>query len=166
MCGSHFCWSLTPCMLGAVLICPSRWSQENSHPLMPPLLLSVPLWVHSHYNPLCSFRWHICREEELIRLFCLAFWTRSGHQLLTTAVSTTLGLSFPIALPLLWIAQWHTAAPHQSPCREKLWNRQRGKFWEHVPTCQDTKITILQQKWAATILSSRDYIFLWMNLMP
>lgn len=27
---------------------------ENSHPLMPPLLFSVQLWVHSHYNPLCS----------------------------------------------------------------------------------------------------------------
>lgn len=90
-------------MLWAVLVRPLRWPQEKSHPLMPPLLLSVQLWIPSHHNPLCSFWWHICRKKELIRLFCLALWTRSGHQLLTTAVSTTLGLSFPIPLPLLWM---------------------------------------------------------------
>ena len=77
-------------------------------------------------NPLCSFQWHIWREEKLINLFSLAFWIRVATNFWQLYFQHDLPCHFPFCCFSFKYFR------NQPPCHENFWatwNRQLLKFW-------------------------------------
>ena len=156
ICYGRRCWYSLPCN-----------PKKIPHPLTFPPLFSVRLRIHSLFNPICSFQWHVWGEEKSISLFSSDIlnpkWLRADNGSLSILApfcclsvehyrnSVTPGSPLPASLP------WEFLSHLKWTAREPL---------GACPSLLDSKITLLQWKWKTEILSWRDYIFLQMNLMP